>query len=605
MRKRVVFLIVLLVVVAGIIIVVTNKNKEKSHDFVMMGSWDSPPAANGNPYAPGFLDGAKYFIYAQFAIYKPLTDEYVNYLAESYTSEPKKLTIKMKDCYFWDDGTPLTSKDVKTHYIIGGAMGGLSYQMNGITSIETPDDYTVIFNFNDEAGILLEPYILTGRITTPDHIFNKWVERSEEILDLKKMQNTLKEELKAKGIVEPDDLVEDSDYTELTDIYDDKYKELRTEIFSYKPEFPMGTGPFRVTGVTSSELVMEKVSKYPNIDNIEFDRMIMFKRTSNSQIWTQVRAGNIDVNECAMPPDVVDSLLKDQPYKRQLIAPYYSDLGIMINNEKFPYSDYRFRQALAHLIDRKKLSELALYFSTPLEYITFVIQSTEDNWIDTTGMNPYELSKSKAEELLKEVGLKRDSNGMWVDTKGKQINLDIMVNSHCSDLIIASDEVGRQLTSFGLNTIVRSLDGSIVAENYKSGDFQMCFDFTIGGSIHPYESFNKIYGETNPWLKNLRIDSVVKGPDGEDINITELTEKLNKTFDIEEQKKIVQTLAWATNKYLPVLDMVEKNVQFFYTAGDKITGWPEQDVLRSLYTLDTFKTNTCMLMLEGKLKPGK
>ena len=179
--KRVVFIFVgtLLLLTAC-----TKSNKETV--FKSLGRWENPPVYNGNPYAPGGVGHAVYYIYGKLALYKPLENEFQPYLAESWTEENNKLTVKIKDGIFWDDGEPFTSKDVQAQFIISGGMTGLTNVWDYLESIETPDTHTVVFNFDNPGVNVVKNYILTEPLKTPYHVFEKWYPESFALIEMRK-----------------------------------------------------------------------------------------------------------------------------------------------------------------------------------------------------------------------------------------------------------------------------------------------------------------------------------------------------------------------------------------------------------------------------------
>ena len=136
-----------------------------------MGAWDNPPVYNGNPYAPGGVGAATSYIYGKLALYKPLDDSYKYYLADSVKEDGDILTVTIKKDIFWEDGNPFTSKDIEAQFIIDGGYSGITNIWDHLESIETPDDYTVVFNLHSRGINLVKNYILTTQQRTPYHIF--------------------------------------------------------------------------------------------------------------------------------------------------------------------------------------------------------------------------------------------------------------------------------------------------------------------------------------------------------------------------------------------------------------------------------------------------
>lgn len=96
-------------------------------------------------------------------IYEPLwvldatNAQFVFYLAESYTMSEDKLTctIKLREGVTFQDGSPMTSEDVKFSYEQCLESPYRSWQMGSVASVEAPDDYTFVVKFKSPDVVFL------------------------------------------------------------------------------------------------------------------------------------------------------------------------------------------------------------------------------------------------------------------------------------------------------------------------------------------------------------------------------------------------------------------------------------------------------------------
>lgn len=275
-----------------------------------------------------------------------------------------------------------------------------------------------------------------------------------------------------------------------------------------------------------------------------------------------------------------------------------------MNQERYPFSDVRFRKALAYIIDRDKVRELALYYGTTVKYISGILPSVIDKWVNTRTLNPYDVDYDKASKLLKEMGLKKNADGFWYDANGKKLQLEVTARDGYTDWIIAAEEISRELTDFGIDTKVRIVQGEIFGTTLSQGNYDMSIEFSVFAKRHPWEGFKRLY-KPGEWIEKVaKADKIVKGPSGEDLNLSDMVEELSKTFDVEKQKEIISKLAWATNEYLPVIEFLEKNSQFFIGDGIRVSGWPFDNELEGGLAAD-WRLVTVKWMLDGILRPAK
>jgi len=555
-----------------------------------LGGWDSPPLYNGTPYAPGGVGAAKNYIFGTLATFLPSTNEFEPYLAESWKVEGNKFIVELKEGFYWDDGIPFTSKDVKATFIIGGGLRTWSNIWDSLDSIDTPDDYTVIFNLNENRNILVTPYILTEYLRIPYHLFEKWLQPAEEIIMLRKEYDAKKKESGENKI----------EYYENT--ISEKLKAFQDSYYAYKLPLPVGIGPFKVVKVTADTMLLEKVDKYPG--NIEFDQVEIGKEGANEVRWALIMAGELDIHHPSTPPDVVSSILQKQPKVRHITVPDFSSFALVMNQRSYPFSDVRFRQALAYIIDRDKVRQLSNYYGTTIKYLCGVLPSTINSWVDTKVLNPYDKDLDKAANLLKEMGFEKDKKGFWCDNTGKKLEFEVAAPAETSDWILAAEEISRQLTDFGISCTVRILQNPIYDGTLINGDYDMAIVFSSAGSkMHPFQGFARFYLPTEYITQAVGGSTKVKGPDGETLDLTVLTKQLSTTWDLETQKKIISQLAWATNEYLPFIDFLEKQLQLFICDGIRVTGWPFND--SKFYDQLAFDYTTAVVrwIADGTLKP--
>ena len=560
---------------------VSCAKKENSNITTLrtMGDWPSPPAYNGNPYSPGGIGTASYFIYGKLAFYHPLTDEYTNFLAETITEEENKIIVKLKKGYIWNDGIPFTSKDVKGHFILYGGWAGFTNVWNHLDSIDMPDDYTIVFNLTGTGmKFMVKNYILTQTLKTPYHIFKDQMNSAGELIQLRK-------ENKEKS-------------TE----FQTKFEDLKNYILEYKPEYPLSYMPFEVSKVTTSDMLLTKREDFMNADKITIDQ-IQIQRDSTSEItWSSIKAGLTDIQSAGTPKDVVEEIQRVNPKLEYICVPEFRIISLYLDNSNYPFNQLKFRQALAHILDRKKIREITVYYNKEIEYITGVLPSIEDKWINTGGFNPYEWNIKKAEKLLKELGMTRNTNGFWCDKNGVELSLTMCSIKDYADFTLIADEISRQLSDFGLNTTLKLLPVQLWRPMLSKNKFDMAVDFTIVANRHPYEGMRKMYVKEQWGHLLTKSNNIVKGPNNTDINLEKLSIQLGKTNDIEKQKEILQTLAWATNNYIPFIDIVEKQTQFYITDGKRVTGWPKSQDLVNFLSCDDWRMYTAFLIEQGKLK---
>lgn len=121
-----------------------------------------------------------------------------------------------------------------------------------------------------------------------------------------------------------------------------------------KPENLVVLGPYRLTGWKHGvELIFERNEKYygkaANIENVIFKVV-----NEDSVALSMFEKGMLDVAP-NLPPLDLQRLRQNSSFKNY---PWVRSYGYAFNVKKKPFDDVRVRQALAHAIDRKQITEM-------------------------------------------------------------------------------------------------------------------------------------------------------------------------------------------------------------------------------------------------------
>jgi peptide/nickel transport system substrate-binding protein len=209
---------------------------------------------------------------------------------------------------------------------------------------------------------------------------------------------------------------------------------------------------------------------------------------------------------------------------------------------------------------------------------------------------------AKAEELLSGLDLAKGPDGFWATPDGKTLEFEITSRPDYTDWVVAAEEIARQLTEFGIKTGVRLIEPAIFGPTLAGRDFDMVIEFGVFAKFHPVQGYKRLYDPTD-WIAQISgFDPKVVGPEGEIIDLNELQDKLWTIIDPDEQKAIVELLAWATNEYLPMVEFLEKNAQFFVCDGVRVTGWPYGPELENKFGFN-WRLGSLKWMIEGVLVP--
>ncbi|MEZ4531829.1 MAG: ABC transporter substrate-binding protein [Thermomicrobiales bacterium] len=161
--------------VAPSVALAQDASPEAGGGGVLVGAFDvgpggCPECANPLQAGAGFTWFEKYF--SKLMLYSSDFSAIQGELAESWeiNEDATQYTIHLRDGVTWHDGEPFTSEDVKFTIETAANPDSASYigaKFAGVTSIETPDDLTVVLNLETGNSTLLDAF--TFLVMLPQH----------------------------------------------------------------------------------------------------------------------------------------------------------------------------------------------------------------------------------------------------------------------------------------------------------------------------------------------------------------------------------------------------------------------------------------------------
>ncbi|MCJ0765306.1 ABC transporter substrate-binding protein [Variovorax terrae] len=165
---------------------------------------------------------------------------------------------------------------------------------------------------------------------------------------------------------------------------------------------PVGTGPYKFDNwAKGSAVTLSKWDGYRNPAAIKIGKATFRFISDQAASVAALLAGDVDAYPRGIQAKSLDPF-KNDPRFQVLIGNSRAKTILSINNKKKPLDDVRVRRAIAAAIDRKAVIDGAVDgLGTPIgsHYVPGAF-----GYVDTTGVNPYNVEKAKA--LLAEAGVK-------------------------------------------------------------------------------------------------------------------------------------------------------------------------------------------------------
>jgi peptide/nickel transport system substrate-binding protein len=424
----------------------------------------------------------------------------------------------------WSDGEPITSEDVKYSFETLGEEGDLfaGYTSN-VTSIETPDDQTVVINTKrPDARIVggLFVYIL------PEHIWGQ-----ESIEDL---------------------------------------------TTSFQPEIPMvGSGPYIVTEFERGRIIrMERNPEWAG-EEPAYDEIQFIKYGTEDAVERALQLGEIDVDLEVQPATF--ERIGEQPDIETLrgASPSYTELAFnLCSEENCPDAEFNpavqdktVRQAIAYSLDLQRITDISsLGTSFPG---TGILPSYYRSFYEVPEQL-YPQDVELANQMLDDAGWQ--SNGDEPRTKGDQeLSFDLYVRSESQSDIQAAKLVAEQAAEIGVEFNVQVVSVGKLTEltvQKVDGVPAPAFDtFIWGWGGDPYDPSFLLSLFTTDEI-GASSDSFYSNPEYDRLYVEQAGE-----FDTEARKELIAEMVAITQEDLPYIVLTEDpNLQAYRTDAISTPG---------------------------------
>lgn len=408
-------------------------------------------------------------------------------LATSYdvSDDSFTWTFHLREDAVWTDGEPVTSADVSYSYntIIENAYAHASV-FSSVASIETPDDYTVVFNMSTPDASFLGNLAWYGTFILPKHV------------------------------------LEGQDWLSC------EYNDAPT----------VTSGPFKFdqwNKGTDVQLVRndDYYGDKPHLDRVIYTSIP--DQNTGYQAWL-----NDEIDEYDNYPDSeLDSLQTQTDLYRFVEQSWPSPQYMVFNLEEGPFANKLVRQAVSYAIDRNEVSTTATKGRMPAAqyYIPILYSDALNDDAKLPDYNP-----DKAEELLQEAGLTKDSDGYYINATFK------IMSGGFDDVaqVIVAD-----LEKVGIHLELDVLDYNIwveqVMDNY---DFEISL---LGGFQGP-----DVLGCGRRWTTDGAVN--ISRYSNQDVDALFADARSSSSTDqINEDMKEIQTYLADDVPNCPVLDYVQ------------------------------------------------
>ncbi|SHI51262.1 ABC transporter substrate-binding protein [Wenxinia saemankumensis] len=365
------------------------------------------------------------------------------------------ITYTLREGVKWHDGEDFTSEDVAFTWEAVRDPAFIAESKSGtesITSIETPDDYTVIVNYDSIVPDFASTLFTFGIM--PEHILAG--------------------------------------------------QDLNTHEYN---ELPVGTGPFMATEFARGQyVVLDRNPDYwrtaENGDQLPYlDRLVFNIVPDTNTLMTQLRSRELDM--VVKTPYNQAAQVESFGGYELIVGPLLSWGHLDFNFENEFLADIAVRQAFAHAIDRNVLIQAQGGFPEAIKSIVVPIFEFYDE-----NTPEYEFDPEEANRILDEAGYTMGEDG--IRTKdGERLSFEYVTAAGSADDENIQQIIMAQLAQVGIEIVPDNRAGVALREARYNGDYDLYYGRWITSADPVYSIFYGTEGALNgQGYSNPELDAV-------------------------------------------------------------------------------------------------
>ncbi len=496
------------------------------------GDWQD----NFNPFSTSANYGTNGLIYQPMYAFSTISHDEYPFLATKYEwiNNNKTLEVTLRTGVKWSDGKPFTADDVLFTFndeLKKYPAADTSGIMKVVKSVVKKSDNVVDFNF-DQPNVPFQEYILQASIV-PEHIW-------KDLGDPSKVSMTK----------------------------------------------PVGTGPYVLDRFTPADYIVKKNANYYDAASYQVPAIDFKAFKSNESAQLALVSGQLDWAGMFIPS--VDKIFTSKNPDYHYWFPPGSPIILYPNLKNPLLKDLNVRKAINLAIDRNKIAKQAEYGYADVPNPTGV-QPRDKDYIAPKYQNlTYKQDLTKAEQILKDAGYKKGSDGIYVSPSGKKLSFTLQVVSGWSDWVTTCSLISQDLKKIGIEVKVQQPQYGAYQANLSGGKYDLALSWTNPGAT-PYKTFKDMLSSSGGWN--------IEG--WNDPTTEQALDQFKGTTDPAVQKAAMAKIEDVMVNKLPVFPMFYGETWYEYTTTH-YTGWPDENHQYDTPAVFSWPQATVVL---SKLKP--
>lgn len=241
--------------------------------------------------------------------------------------------------------------------------------------------------------------------------------------------------------------------------------------------------------------------------------------------------------------------LQKEGFQMMKSEPAGSAVRIVFNLDHPQLKDKRLRQALAYALDRAEMAR-KIVGGTPIPGSGGIIPP-DSPWYDGK-VKTYEYNTAKAEQMLDELGYRKDGTGVRQDLK-----LSVIVSSTSKEAQMMKE----MLKKVGIELNIQQVDGATFTSAMGENKYDMALTGHIGLSGDP--DFLRLW-----FLGKASNSFAARGSSFDHPQFQQLAQEQLQELDTEARKQIVGEMQLILSEELPTLVLYHRPFYFLYKEAE-------------------------------------
>ena len=322
----------------------------------------------------------------------------------------------------------------------------------------------------------------------------------------------------------------------------------------------VGTGPFKLLDYSKEHGTYLYESNPTYYGGIPLVEQLRFVKLTKEMVGAALERG--EVNAAGIPPETVQGL--EDSGINIIQSPYEWVAKIIFNHQKAPFSNREFRQALAFIVNRQAIVDIALRGHG--EVAAPGMLPAGSPWYNADA-EQYGPQPEKAREIMEGLGYEKSADGIYTKS-GTSLVLELLTSARFSR---EAELIRDQLEQAGIRVNIRTLEAKTVDSRILDWQFDIALTGHGGMGGDP-EILNKVILDQD--FNSARYT--------QNSRLTELLESQVQETDRQQREQMVKEVQQIYAREIPALSIYHPAwywghdglVNLYYTPGGVGSGVP-------------------------------